>query len=332
VPAKSGGAKELEEEVDETLEETEDLEQQDEDEFVAMEGEDDEDEADVSPELEDEAVENASLKVPAKYVGERDPMFAGDSGAKFKTMVAEAARDVDLNPGFLAAVLLAEWDKRSLYLSPKEVTSFVSGTDDFYAMRGQLKDHVPAYSKIRFDPVWTVDINEHNRKVKTITFKSGKDALLATAVYLKYAEIKLRKAAAKNGGDFDKFPVETRFALVRVAMASGHGGITPDGAFIWFKRRNKKWVKAKEGDRGAILRGVAPRLATVLKGGDFLIRKNEPRRDPTKSAHITNRNATILAAQALHLSNNVFGVPVAGASPTQEREFEGEFETVGDFA
>jgi hypothetical protein len=199
-------------------------------------------------------------------------------------------------------------------------------------MRGQLKDNVPAYSKVRFDPVWTVDINEHNRKVKTITFKSGKDALLATAVYLKYAEIKLRKAAAKNGGDFDKFPVETRFALVRVAMASGHGGITPDGEFIWFKRKNNKWVKAKEGDRGAVLRGVAPRLATVLKGGDFLVRNNEPRRNPTKSAHITNRNATILAAQALHLSNSVFGVPLTGASPPQEKEFEVEFETVGDFA
>jgi V8-like Glu-specific endopeptidase len=279
------------------------------------------------------AVENTSLKVSAKYVLERDPMFAGDTGAKFKALIEEVAREVDLNPGFLAAVLLAEWDKRSLYLSKGAVTSFVSGTDDFYAMREQLKDNVPAFSKVRFDPVWTTDINEHKRKVKTVTFTTGKDATLATAVYLKYAEIKLRKAAAKNGGDFDKFPLETRFALVRVAMAAGHGGIAPDGEFVWFKRKDDEWVKAKKGQRGAVLRGVAPRLATVLKGGDFLVRKHEPRRDPTNSAHITNRNATILVAQALHLSDWMFGIPLTTTSQPEVEEFDAEYaddETVSD--
>jgi V8-like Glu-specific endopeptidase len=272
------------------------------------------------------AVENTSLKVSAKYVLERDPMFAGDTGAKFKAIVEEAARDVDINPGFLAAVLLAEWDRRSLYLSPGEVPSFVSGTDDFYVMRGKLKDNVPAFSKVRFDPVWTININEHRREVKTVRFKTGKDAALATAAYLKYAEIKLRKAATANGGDFDKFPVETRFALVRVAMGAGHGGITPDGEFVWFKKKNDDWVKVKKGERGAVLRGVAPRLATVLKGGDFLVRKNEPRGDPTHSAHIANRNATILVAQAFHLSDWMFGIPLnAGVQPEVE-EFDVEQE------
>jgi V8-like Glu-specific endopeptidase len=271
------------------------------------------------------AVENTSLKVSAKYVLERDPMFAGDTGATFKALVEEVARDVDINPGFLAAVLLAEWDRRSLYLSPGKVTSFVSGTDDFFAMREQLKDNVPAFSKVRFDPVWTTDINEHRRKVKTVTFKTGKDAALATAVYLKYAEIKLRKAAAANGGNFDTFPVEIRFALVRVAMGAGHGGITPDGEFVWFKRKADDWVKAKKGERGAVLRGVAPRLNRVLKGGDFLVRKYEDRRDPTNSAHITNRNATILVAQALHLSEWMFGVPLNTTPQPEVDEFDAAY-------
>jgi hypothetical protein len=212
-----------------------------------------------------------------------------------------------------------------LYLSPGEVKSFVSGTDDFYAMRGQLKDNVPAFSKVRFNPTTTTNLNEHGRTVTTVKFKTGKDATLATAVYLKYAEIKLRKAAEKNGGDFDKFPVETRFALVRVAMASGHGGITPDGEFIWFKRKGAKWALAKKGEKGARLRGVAPRLDLVLKGGDFLVRKDEPRKNPTHSAHITNRNATILAAQALHLSDWMFGRPLhAGVQPELEWFEHGE--------
>ena len=246
--------------------------------------------------------------------------------------VEEAANDVDINPGLLAAVLLAEWDKRSLYLSPGEVKSFVSGTDDFYMMRGQLKDSVPAFSKVRFNATTTTNLNEHGRIVTTVTFKTGKDAALATAVYLKYTEIKLRKAAEKNGGDFDKFPIETRFALVRVAMASGHGGIKPDGEFIWFKRKGGKWVVAKNGEKGARLRGVAPRLDVVLKGGDFLVRKDEPRRNPTNSAHITNRNATILAAQALHLSDWMFGRPL-NAGVQQELEWfeHGETDEAGPF-
>lgn len=266
------------------------------------------------------AAENTSLKVSAKFVLERDAMFAGETGKKFKALVEEAAREADINPGLLAAVLLAEFDQRSLYLSPGEVVSFDSGTDDFFAMQAQLKANVPAFAKVRFNPATkTTDINEHGRKVTTVAFKTGKDAALATAVYLKYAEIKLRRAAAKNSGDFDTFPVETRFALVRVAMAAGHGGITPDGDFIWFKKKGGKWTVAKKGERGARLRGVASRLESVLKGGDFLVRKHEPRRNPTHSAHITNRNATILAAQALHLSEWIFGIPLnAGVQPELE--------------
>jgi hypothetical protein len=138
---------------------------------------------------------------------------------------------------------------------------------------------------------------------------------------MKYAEIKLRKAALKNGGDFDTFPVETRLALVRIAMAAGHGGITPDGDLVWFKKKGDTLVKAKKGEAGAALLGVASRLWKALRGGDFLVRKHEPRRDPTNSGHVTNRNATILAAQAMHLSDWMFGVSLQPPVQPELEEF-----------
>ncbi len=240
----------------------------------------------VKPALE-RAFENDDLKVSGAYVVERDQQFMGESGKKFKDLVTWAAGEVNLNPGFLAAVLLAEWDKNSLYLSSGAVYSFRSGTDDFFAMANDLRANVPAFSKVGFDEKKkTTNINEHGRVVTTIPFNSGKDAALATAVYLKYGEIKLRTAATKNGGDFDKLPIETQFALVRIAMAAGHSGLGRDGDLIRFKRQNDRWVPVKKGEKGGILLGVASSLEKVLKGEDILIRKNEPRRDPTNSRNI----------------------------------------------
>ncbi len=267
---------------------------------------------------------NTSLKVSGSYVAERDPMFSGEKGQKFKTLIEEVSKDADINPGFLSAVLLAEWDRRSLYLSTGEVLSFDTGTDDFFEQRHQLKEKVPAFAKIRFDEKRkTTNTNEHGRVVTTVPFDTGKDAALASAVYLKGAEIKLRVGATKNGGDFDALPVETRFALMRIAMAAGHGGITPDGDFVFFKRKNGKWARAKKGEKGATLLGVASRLNRVLKGQDILVRKNEPRKDPTDNGHVTNRNATILAAQAMHLSDWIFGIPLeTKAQPEADWEID----------
>jgi hypothetical protein len=268
---------------------------------------------------------DTNLKVTGVYVAERDPQLAGETGRKFKALVESVAADAGLNPGFLAAVLLAEWDRRSLYLSAGEVKSFVTGTDDFYASRVQLRAIVPvAFSKVRFDESRiTTNINEHGRTVTTIPFRSGRDAALATAVYLKYAEIKLRKAFAKNGGDFDTLPVETRFALVRIAMAAGHGGISQDGDLIRFKKKDDHWVAVKKGEKGGALSGVASRVQRVLNQEDILVRKYEPRNDPTKSGHITNRNATILAAQSMHLSNWFFGLPLNTAAQPEFEVFDG---------
>lgn len=285
------------------------------------------------------AAEDRNLEVSGRFVAERDPELSGEKGQKFKEVVAWAAKEVDVDPGFLAAVLLAEVGRSSPYLSPGEVRSFLTGTDDFYAQRTQLRDNVPAFAQVHFDARRkTTSINEHGREVTTIPYKTGRDAALATAVYLKYGEIKLRRAAQKNGGNFDALPVATRFALVRIAMAAGHGGISPEGDLIRFKKKGGRLVRTKPGETGGTLLGVAPSLERVLKGEDILIRNWEPRKDPTNDSHVTHRNATILASQAMHLGEWFFRAQPLGVQPELEtfedldrQEFEvEEFEDDGE--
>jgi hypothetical protein len=271
--------------------------------------------AEVRPAIQ-RASEDHALEVRGQFVAERDPEFAGARGKRFQDVVQWAATETGLDPGFLAAVLLAEVGSANPYLSAGEVESFFTGTDDFFEQQAQLKENVPAFAKVHFDARRkTTSINEHGRKVTTIPFATGKDAALATAVYLKWAEIKLTRAFAKNGGDFGALPTPTRFVLLRVAMAAGHGAISPDGELIWLKRVAGKLVRAKAGEKGAVLLGVAGSVHRVLKGDDILVRNWEPRRDPTGSSHITHRNATILASQAQHLDDWFFNAPGLGVQP-----------------
>jgi hypothetical protein len=113
----------------------------------------------------------------------------------------------------------------------------------------------------------------------TVQFNSGRDALLASAVYLKHGDVVLRDAAKAVGSDFDKLPVEVRFTLIRRAFNAGHG-------------------RARE------------ELAKTLGGTDILVR--DPKIECTASNRtrtIGRRCATIRAAQAIHLSEKLFGVP-----------------------
>ena len=254
------------------------------------------------------AATDYELEVKGDLVAERDPDFAGKQGKEFRETVAWAAARAEINPGFLAAVLLAEVGGRRPYLQSGEVSSFFTGTDDFLAQAERMKKFVPAFKDIRFDPKKRItNINETGRKVTSILFKSGKDAALATAVYLKYAQHKLRQGAAANGGDFDAFPEQVRFALTRIAMAAGHGGIEMDGTFSWFKTVGDKSKQVKAGTKGAHLVGVAKWLSRVLKGEDIFVRGWGGRKFPD-TAKIISRNATILTAQALHLSDWFFDI------------------------
>lgn len=232
---------------------------------------------------------NTSLAVSGDQAASGHRHFWAAGGTQFKQLVARAATDVGLNPGLLASVLIAETFVVS-YLSRTRVSSYEVGVDDFYESRASLEAKVPAYRKVRWDrkqkPIaHPNDAQGTPRTVQTIFFDSGPDALLAVAVYLKFREVRLREEAAKRGKDFDALPLETRWALIRGAMGAGVAGITPS-------------------------------LEKALAGTDILVRKNIP-----PKAYQTLRNATIRAAEALHLSDWIFGQPMmsapAGPPPAQ---------------
>lgn len=247
-------------------------------------------EREVWPAIEASA-ESLALGVHGKHVASEHRVFWRSGGQRFKQLVAWAAQEVDMNAGLLATALVAETGGIASYLASGKVSSYHVGVDDFFAMRATLAAKVPAYKKIGWNrkQAPTVHLNDaktRQRNVQTIEFDSGRDALLATAVYLKYAELRLREDAVKAGSDFDALPVETRFALTRMSMAAGRAG-------------------------------AATRLYRALKGEDILVRDFTP-----PEIYKTDRNATIRAAQALHLSDWIFGLRLAAPAAVQPETIE----------
>jgi hypothetical protein len=185
--------------------------------------------------------------------------------------------------------MMSETRRPQSYLSSEKVSSYHIGVDDFYEGRAAIQARVPAYAKVKWDKKQTPlehlnDAKTNRRVVKTILFDSGPDAVLATAVYLKFREVRLREIAAELKGDFDKLPVAAQFALTRMAMGAGTGGATPF-------------------------------LKDALKGVDIFVRKAIP-----VAAYQTQRNATVRTAQAMHLSDWVFGIKVAPATRPEKSE------------
>jgi Protein of unknown function (DUF4056) len=235
-----------------------------------------------------EFAQNAALVVSGKEVVGYDRHFRSRDGQRFKLLIKAAAKYVHLNPSLLAATLLAETGSRNSYLTSSKVKSYHIGVDDFYDRRAALGARVPAYSRIQWDrrqkPEEHYNDAKKPRLVRTISFDSGPAALLASAVYLKYGEVRLQEEAAKLSGDFDALPLETRWALIRMAFNAGMGG-------------------------------AQKRLARALKGEDILVRK-----DVKVKAYQTDRNATVRTAQAIHLSEWIFGSPLNSAVVQPESE------------
>jgi hypothetical protein len=237
------------------------------------------------------SAENTDLVVSGKEVADHHRFFWGKSGKRLKQLVEDAAREVDLNPGLLGAIMMAETRRPQSYLSSGKVRSYHIGADDFYEGRSAIEARVPAYAKVKWDKNQTPLVHDNDakkpRKVKTILFDSGPDAVLATAVYVKFREVRLREIAAELQGDFDNLPLATRFALSRMAMAAGTAGATP-------------FLKA------------------ALKGVDIFIRKAI-----RVQAYQTQRNATVRTAQAMHLSDWIFRNKLAPATQPEIEESEG---------
>jgi hypothetical protein len=220
--------------------------------------------------------DNPSLAVSGAEVADIDRFFWGTSGKRLKQLVAGAAKDVELNSGLLGTIMMAETRRPMSYLSTEKVSSYHIGTDDFFEARDAIAVRVPAFAKVKWEKTQSpiVHLNDATtpREVKTIFFDSGPDAALATAVYIKFREVRLREISTELKGDFDRLPIETRFALTRMAMAAGTAGATPF-------------------------------LKDALAGKDVMVRKPLP-----VKIYQTQRNATVRTAQAMHLSEWIFGL------------------------
>jgi hypothetical protein len=239
------------------------------------------------------SAKNTDLVVSGEEVTDHHrTFFRGKFGKQFKKVVEDAAAAVDLNPGLLGTIMMAETRRPWSFLSRDKVSSYHIGADDFYEGRAAIQARVPAYTRVKWDRSQTPaehlnDAQTNRRVVKTILFNSGPDAALATAVYAKFYEVRLREIAAQLKGDFDALPLPTRLALTRMAMGAGAGGATPF-------------------------------LRDALQGKDIFDRRNIPVR-----AYQTKRNATVRTAQAMHLSDWVFGIKVEPATPPGNTELEG---------
>jgi len=253
-----------------------------------------------------DSAENTDLKVSGAEAADHQRFFRGKNGKKLKQVVENAAAQAGINPGLLGAIMMAETRRPNSYVSNGKVRSYHIGVDDFYIARGSIASRVPAYAGIRWDKGQTPEVHDNDslackkkaqalaagntaeaarhglkcRQVKTILFDSGPDGALATAVYLKFIEVRLQEIGlADFNGDFSKLPITTKFALTRMAMGAG-------------------------------LTGVKPFLKDALSGTDIFVRKNI-----RVKARQTKRNATVRTAQAMHLSEWVFGIPVPAVGP-----------------
>ena len=226
-----------------------------------------------------------------------DRAFSGSAGAILKRRVEAAARQVGLNAGLLAASLLAEFGAGAYTRTSGEVEGWEIGLDDFKARRAAMEARIPAAKSLK-PTRYTSETNEKGRFIAQVPVFKATDAVLASAVYLKFAELQVRDAFAGMGGSFDRLTVEDQFAFTRYTMNAGPGAMRQRVlAFLGM-------VKQKDGT-----------LVQMQAGKGFLVHMHGVLR-PTKggdgtemfNAHHPQRAATVHAAQAIHLSQKVFGV------------------------
>jgi hypothetical protein len=221
--------------------------------------------------------------VPAEMLTEYVPQLVG----QLVTNVREMAEKVGLNPGLLAAVLLSEKDIPRYYTCPAGtilhdpdcaaacppnapgVCSFAIGTDYYKKERAQIEATVAPAKEVKFAPVaGGAQDNELGNKVENIHFKSGRDAVLGVAVYLKYGEHLVRQQLAT----FDAEPLAVQWGLIRLAMNPGIGA-------------------------------AASRIQKVRDGKDMFVHGAIKR-----SGHKADTGMTRVVAIALYLSEHVFGI------------------------
>ena len=82
------------------------------------------------------SAENTDLVVSGEEVTDHHrSFFRGQSGKRLKKLVEDAAREVDLNPGLLGTIMMAETRRPLSYFSSEKVSSYHIGCDDFFEGR-----------------------------------------------------------------------------------------------------------------------------------------------------------------------------------------------------
>ena len=225
-----------------------------------------------------------------------DGYFLGASGALLKTRIADAARQVGLNPGLLAASLFAEFEPSSYTQQTGEVDGWDIGTDDYKERKADIEQKIPAaraLKPLRYEP----HTNELGRFIPEVPVFKADQAVLASAVYLKDSELQVRRTVSSMGGSFDRLPVERQFALARYADNAGTGKAQQRVMeFLGMSLHDGKFVQDKDGKEFLIY--TPGKLKQQLE--QF-------------SASHPQRAATVHAAQAIHISQKIFGIDLAGS-------------------
>jgi hypothetical protein len=225
-----------------------------------------------------------------------DKYFEGAKGALLKTRIETEAGKVGLNPGLLASTMFAE-DKVSSYTKGTgEVDGVDIGVDDYKERKVRIERRVPAARNLkptRYDAY----TNENGRLIPEVPYFKAADAVLATAVYLKYGELMVRDALFEMGGSFDRLPIEYRFALTRYAMNTGPGAVRSRAMeMLGITLQRGKYIHSRTG-----------KDFFDYKSGSIKQRVEQFNR------HHPRRAATVHTAQAIHLSEKIFGInPAAG--------------------
>jgi RHS repeat-associated protein len=233
-----------------------------------------------------------------------DSQFEGPRGEQFRKNVQDAAKEMGVDPGLLAANALAEVDTRDFWLNGaftfKGTTttarrSDVAGLDFWVTMQAGVKAAVPAAKDINASQVGWFLQEPQQEELKKITdagqrqvfweknrlpvvgFTDAKTTLRALAAMTKFHELQLQKLVGAEA--WGRFTDAERFALTRFSFNAGPNAV-------------KKLA------------------AQAAAGQDILVRSG-PMRVPVPGNPmgrvIPGRAATITAAQAIHLSDIFFG-------------------------
>jgi hypothetical protein len=225
-----------------------------------------------------------------------DRQFAGADGRRLRDIVIRAARRADIHPALLAVNVLSEEDDRRVWLSPGRMENIRAGLDFWHEQRRRVARQVgvnlsttirrtPACRNIGLVPGEIVDaqgrcvfVNERTRTFPrgrptgpVHVFASPTDAMTAMAGWLRVLETQLGQAVGASA--WDAFPEPFRHAVTRYAYNPG-----PRPAM----RLTRRAARSQAAGRDPI--------ALLPRRGDG-----------------PQRRATIRAAQAMHLSNTVFG-------------------------